>query len=94
MAQNAEADGFIVVSIETPEKRSLPALLIPSLRTALLKLDLIASASEVGKKALRVLGGFVNAMKVKYQDIEFGVDLGTELGTADSANSVSFSTSH
>ena len=86
MAQNAEADGFIVVSIETPEKRSLPALLIPSLRTALLKLDLIASASEVGKKALRVLGGFVNAMKVKYQDIEFGVDLGTELGTADSGD--------
>ena len=86
MAQNAEADGFIVVSIETPEKRSLPALLIPSLRTALLKLDLIASASEVGKKALRVLGGFVNAMKVKYQDIEFGVDLGKELGTADSGD--------
>jgi len=86
MGLHAEANGFITVSIETPEKRSLPALLIPSLRTALLKLDLIATASDVGKKALRVLGGFVNAMKVKYQDIEFGVDLGKELGIADSGD--------
>ena len=86
MAQDAEANGFIVVSIETPEKRSLPALLIPSLRTALIKLDMIATASDIGKKALRVLGGFVNAMKVKYQDIEFGVDLGKEVGTADSGD--------
>ncbi len=86
LAQSTEAEGFIVVSIETPEKRSLPALLIPPLRTALLQLDRIATASEFGKKALRVLGGFVKAMKVKYQDIEFGVDLGKELGIADSGD--------
>ena len=86
IAQKIEARGFVVVSIEAPEKRSLPALLIPSLRTALLKLDRIAAAGDLAKKALRALGGFVKAMKVKFQDVEFGVDLGTEPGIADSGD--------
>lgn len=86
LAQEAEAKGFAIVSIETPEKRSLPALLIPALRTALLKLDLLSATTEVGKKALRVLGGFVSAMKVKFEDIEFGLDLGSEPGIADSGD--------
>ena len=73
IAQNTEARGFVIVQIEAPEKRSLPALLIPSLRTALIKLDRIAAAGDLAKRALRALGGFVGAMKVKYEDIEFGV---------------------
>ncbi len=86
IAQDTEARGFVIVHIEAPEKRSLPALLIPSLRTALIKLDRIAAAGELAKKALRALGGFVSAMKVKYEDIEFGVDLGNEPGLADSGD--------
>ncbi|MBI4064678.1 MAG: ATP-binding protein [Elusimicrobia bacterium] len=86
ISQEAEARGFIVVSIETPEKRSLPALIIPALRSALLKLDRIAVAGELGKRALRVLGGFVGAMKVKYKDVEFGVNLEPEVGIADSGD--------
>jgi AAA ATPase domain len=84
ISQQAESRGFVVVSIETPEKRSLPSLLIPSLRTALLRLDRMAATGALTKKALRVLGGFVEVMKVKYKDIEFGVDLGKETGVADS----------
>lgn len=86
IAQETEARGFVVVSIESPEQRSLPALLIPSLRTALLRLDRIAAAGELAKKTLRALGGFVGAMKLKYEDIEFGVDLGSEPGIADSGD--------
>jgi AAA ATPase domain len=86
IAQESEAKGFVVVHIEAPEKRSLPALLIPPLRTALLKLDKIAATGNLAKKALKVLGGFVSGMKVKYQDIEFGVDLGSEQGVADSGD--------
>lgn len=86
ISQQSEARGFVTVSIEAPEKRSLPALLIPSLRTVLLKLDRIAATGELIKKALRALGGFVNVMKVKYRDVEFGVDLGTEPGVADSGD--------
>jgi AAA ATPase domain len=86
IAQESEARGFIVVNVEAPEKRSLPALLIPPLRAALLKLDRMAVAGDLAKRALRALGGFVGAMKVKYQDIEFGVKLGDEPGTADSGD--------
>ncbi len=86
IAQETEARGFVVVSIEVPEKRSLPALLIPPLRTALLKLDKVAVVGNLTKKALRALGGFISAMKVKYEDIEFGLDLGAEPGVADTGD--------
>lgn len=86
ITQDAEAKKFVVVSIETPEKRSLPALLIPSLRVALLKLDKMAAANNTGKRLLRALGSFVGAMKLKFSDIEFGLDLGNEPGVADSGD--------
>lgn len=86
ISQEAEARGFVVLSIEVPEKRSLPAVLVPALRSALLKLDRIAKVGQLAKRAMRVLGSFVNAMKLKYQDIEFEVDLGVELGVADSGD--------
>jgi hypothetical protein len=86
LAVNAEANGFAVVQLETPEKRSLPALIVPALRAVLLKLNRTVLAEDIVKKALRVLGGFVNAMKVKYDDIEFGLDLGSEPGLADSGD--------
>jgi hypothetical protein len=86
LAINAEAEGFAVVSIETPEKRSLPALIIPSLRSMILKLDRLSAAGEMSKIAMKALGGFVGAMKLKFNDIEFGLDLGSELGLADSGD--------
>ncbi len=86
VAQDAESDGFIVVSLEIPEGRSLPSLLIPALRTALLKLDRMAAKGDLAKRALRVLGGFLGAMKIKYEDVEFSLDLGKEPGIADSGD--------
>jgi DNA polymerase III delta prime subunit len=86
LAREAGAAGFVGIEVEAPEGRSLPALLIPALRTALLKLNRLESAVELGKRALRVLGGFIGAMKVRYGDIEFGLDLGSELGVADSGD--------
>ena len=86
MAQDAMANGFAVISIETPEKRSLPALIIPSLRAALLKLDRVAATGETIKHIFRILGGFITAMKLKYKDVEFGMDLGVEPGVADSGD--------
>jgi len=86
LALNAEAEGFAVILIETPERRSLPALIIPALRSALLKLDRIFATGDLAKKALKTLGGFVRAMKLKYNDIEFGLDLGSEPGLADSGD--------
>lgn len=83
---DAEAKGFVTVMLEAPEKRSLPALLAPSIRAALLKLDRMAAGGDLAKRALRSLGGFVQAMKLKYGDIEFGLDLGLEPGVADTGD--------
>ncbi len=84
--QNAESEGMHVVFVEAPEKRSLPALLAPKLRAELIALDRMHAASALTQKALRALGGFVGAMKLKFSDIEFGVDLGREEGVADSGD--------
>ena len=54
---NAEADGFATVMLEAPERKSLPALLAPALRTAVLKLDRMAKGSELARRALRGIGG-------------------------------------
>jgi hypothetical protein len=86
ITQEAESKALIVVSLEAPEGRSLPALLIPALRSALLRIDRLKARGEMAKKAMRVLGGFLSAMKIKYEDIEFSLDLGTESGSADSGD--------
>ncbi len=84
--RDTEALGFAVVFIETPEKRSLPALIIPALRSALLRLDRMAAAGEAVKRAFRTLGGFAEKVKLKYEDVEFSVELGTQPGIADSGD--------
>ena len=83
---DAEAEGFATVMLEAPERKSLPAMLAPALRAVVLKLDRMAKGSELARRALRGIGGFVQAMKLKYQDIEFGVDLGLEPGLADTGD--------
>ena len=55
---SAEADGMIAVAIEAPEGRSLPGLLLPALRTALLRLDRIKQAGVAVTRALRAIAGF------------------------------------
>jgi hypothetical protein len=83
---DAEARGFASVRIEAPEERSLPALLAPALRSALLRLRRIDAAKAGLAKAMRALGGFVGALKIKYADIEVGLDLEREHGLADSGD--------
>jgi hypothetical protein len=86
ITQEAEEKKILVVSLETPEGRSLPALIVPALRSALLRLDRMKASGDLAKKALRTLGGFLGAMKVKYEDVEFSLDLGEEIGSADSGD--------
>jgi hypothetical protein len=82
----AEARGIASVRIEAPEERSLPALLAPALRTALFRLRRIDAAKAGLGKAMKALAGFAGALKVKYQDIEVGLDLPAEHGLADSGD--------
>ncbi len=83
---DAEARGIATVRIEAPEERSLPALLAPALRSALLRLRRLEATKAGLHKAMRALAGFASALKVKYQDIEFGLDFEKEEGLADSGD--------
>lgn len=86
MRSDAEAAGVFTVRAETPEGRSLPALLAPQLRLALLRLSKLESAKDLAFYGLRALAGFVKAFKVKYHDIEVGLDLEPEAGLADNGD--------
>jgi hypothetical protein len=83
--QDADAQGFVTIRLEAAEGRSLPSLVAPGLRTALLKLDHMKAASEGAKRALRVLAGFVGAMKLTYHDVELKMDVPPEPGVGDAA---------
>lgn len=86
MRDDAEASGIHTIRIEAPESRSLPAILAPQLRQALLRLSLNARAKEFAQRALRGLAGFAKALKVKFQDIEVGLDFEPEPGLADNGD--------
>jgi hypothetical protein len=83
---DAEARGFASVKVETPEERSLPAILVPALRTTLLRLNRGEAARAQAVRAMRALASFAKALKVKYQDIEVGLDIDPEVGLADSGD--------
>lgn len=84
--KDAEANGIYSARIEAPEKKSLPALLAPQLRQTLLKLDRVGAAAEAAKRGLRAIVGFAKGLKVKYQDIEVGMDYEPEPGLADNGD--------
>lgn len=86
MRDAAEATGLHTVRIEAPEGRSLPAILAPQLRQALLRLSRTEVAKALAERALRGLAGFAKGLKLKYQDIEVGFDFEPEPGLADNGD--------
>lgn len=86
MREDAEAAGIQTLRVEAPESRSLPAILAPQLRQALLRLSRNEQARGLAQRALRGLAGFAKALKVKYADIEVGFDFEPEPGLADNGD--------
>jgi hypothetical protein len=84
--RDAEAGGIQTVRIEAPENRSLPALLAPTLRLALLHLSKREAAKDDAIRGLRALAGFASKLKVTYADIEVGLDYEPEPGLADNGD--------
>ena len=84
--QDAEASGIYALRIEAPEDRSLPSILAPQLRLALLKLSRRDAAKRLANRALRGLAGFARALKVKYHDVEVALDFAPEPGLADNGD--------
>ena len=86
MRDDAESVGIHSVRIEAHEGRSLPALLAPQLRQALLRLNRNERAKAMATKALSALAGFAKSLKLKYADIEVGYDYPPEPGLADNGD--------
>jgi hypothetical protein len=82
------ASGFDyrAVLIEAHEGKPLAALLLPALRRVLISLDRMAQISQKAKRGLRVLKSFFDRLKLKYHDIEIGIDVDPETGIADSGS--------
>jgi AAA ATPase domain len=86
MRKDAEIEGIHTVRIEAPENRSLPAILAPQLRLALLRLSRIEASKDYAIRGLRALAGFASKLKVTYGDIEVGLDYDPEPGLADNGD--------
>ncbi len=84
--RKAEDDGLYTVRTEAPENRSLPALLAPPLRLALLHLSKMDAARAAAVRGLRALAGFAGKLKIKFKDIEVGLDYDPEPGLADNGD--------
>lgn len=83
---DAEATGVLTVRAETPENRSLPALMTPQLRSALLKLSRFEAAKDMAAHGLGALAGFAKRLKFKYSDLELSYDAEPIAGEADSGD--------
>jgi len=86
MERLAIAAGYRTIVVEAHEEKSLAALLVPPLRALLFELDRVAGLGEKTKRALRVLKGFLNGVKVSMGNIEVGLDIDAEPGAADSGD--------
>jgi hypothetical protein len=86
MFMDAEAAGISPIYIEAPENRSLPAILAPQLRMSLLKLSRLDAAKDSAVRGLKALAGFAKGLKVKFGDIELGIDYAPEPGLADNGD--------
>ena len=86
MRLDAEANGTVTVPIEAPEGRSLPAILLPSLRSSMIRLSRSEATKSGLKRILGILASFAKAFRMKYEDIEFSIDIEPEEGIADSGD--------
>lgn len=86
MERLAQRDGYRSILVEAHEDKSLGALLAPHLRRLLFDLNRMAGASDKVRRGLAVLKSFIGAIKVTVGEVEFGLDIEPEQGTADSGD--------
>lgn len=86
LREDAEASGIRTMWIEAPEGRSLPAIISPQLRLTLINLSRVERAKAWASRGLRALASFIGAMRMKYGDVEVGLDMSPEPGLADNGD--------
>lgn len=84
--QMAQETGYRAVMIEAHEDKSLGLLIAASLKTVFFELDRLAHAGDRVKRGLRILRSFLGGLKVKMGEVEIGLDIEPETGSADSGD--------
>lgn len=82
----AEAQDCPSLHLEAHDGKSLAELIVPGLRRLLLSLDAMAKATDSTRRALRVLRSFIGSVKVKVGELDVGLSLPAEKGSADSGD--------
>src|SRR5690606_19110053 len=83
---DAEARGLATAPMEAPEGRSLPGVLVPNLRAALIRLSRGEAMKAGLARAARARAGFASARRVKDGEMEVGLEVEPEKGLADSGD--------
>ena len=86
LRRDADGRGFVTIFVEAPEGRSLPGLLAAPLRASLMRMGRRAIVGDAVQRALRALVGFIDSMRITYQDIELRMSLASQPGLADSGD--------
>lgn len=82
----ADAAGYCTASMEAHEGKPLASLLTPELRRVLYKLDRVKGAGVQVRRAWSVFRSFLSVVKLKAGEVEVGLDVVPEKGTADSGD--------
>ncbi|MCX6074158.1 MAG: ATP-binding protein [Campylobacterales bacterium] len=82
----AKDQDYRTILVEAHEGKSLAVLLAPHLRRLLFDLDRIAGAGDKARRGIAVLKSFVGAIKLKIGDLDIGLDIEPEAGSADSGD--------
>jgi len=81
-----QAAGYRSILVGAHEGKPLAVLLAPHLRRLLFDLDRLKGAGEKARRGLSVLRSFIGAIKITIGDIDFGLDIDPEPGSADSGD--------
>ena len=82
----AQDTGYRTILVEAHEGKLLAVLLAPHLRRLLFDLDRIAGVGDKVRRGIAVLKSFVGAIKITVGEIDIGLDIEPESGTADSGD--------
>jgi hypothetical protein len=78
--------GFHDILIEANENKPLLTLLIPQLKRILFSFDKVEAAKDAAKRGLRIIRSAISSLKVTIGDVDFGLSISPEPGTADSGD--------
>jgi hypothetical protein len=82
----AEEQSYRVLSVEAHEGKTLAELILPGLQSALYSMSLVEGAKDKARRGLRVLKSFLNGIRVQFNEVEIGLSIDPEQGSADSGD--------